>query len=48
MTNKMFKIFFKGYESKDDIKDENRMLLGNFRYDNESVNTLQFFAVQVI
>lgn len=36
-----------GYVSKDDISDETRLLLGNYRYDNESKNTLQFFSVQV-
>jgi len=36
-----------GYESKDDIRDDNRLLLGNYRYDNNSKYTLQFFSVQV-
>lgn len=35
-----------GYESKDLINDDVRLLLGNYRYDNESQNTLQFFSVQ--
>ncbi|RNA00014.1 SUN domain-containing 1 isoform X2, partial [Brachionus plicatilis] len=35
-----------GYESKDLINDHARLLLGNYRYDNESQNTLQFFSVQ--
>lgn len=35
-----------GYESKDVINDEVRLLLGNYRYDNESQNTLQFFNVK--
>ena len=37
----------KGYTSKDDISDDTRLLLGNYRYDNNSKNTLQFFSVQV-
>jgi hypothetical protein len=40
-------ILLKGYVSKDDIRDDNRYLLGNFRYDNNSKSTLQFFNVQV-
>ena len=32
--------------NKDDINDEKRLLLGNYRYDNESINTLQFFEAQ--
>lgn len=35
-----------GYESKDLLNDDVRLLLGNYRYDNESKNTLQFFNVQ--
>jgi SUN domain-containing protein 1/2 len=35
-----------GYTNKNDIRDDNRLLLGNFRYDNNSKNTLQFFSVQ--
>ncbi|CAF0803999.1 unnamed protein product [Brachionus calyciflorus] len=35
-----------GYESKDYINDDVKLLLGNYRYDNESINTLQFFSVQ--
>jgi SUN domain-containing protein 1/2 len=36
-----------GYESKDDIRNDNRLVLGNYRYDNNSKYTLQFFSVQV-
>ena len=36
-----------GYTNKDAISDETRLLLGNYRYDNNSKNTLQFFNVQV-
>jgi hypothetical protein len=35
-----------GYSNKLDITDDNRLLLGNFRYDNNSKSTLQFFDVQ--
>lgn len=38
--------FLKGYENKEDISDDNRILLGNYRYDNESHNSLQFFDAQ--
>jgi len=37
-----------GYSNKEDLTDESRLLLGNFRYDNNSKNTLQFFEVQHI
>lgn len=36
-----------GYENKEQISDDLRLILGNFRYDNESKNTLQFFSAQV-
>ena len=51
--NYLFKLIFtiilyhKGYTSKDDISDDTRLILGNYRYDNNSKNTLQFFSVQV-
>lgn len=39
-----------GYEKADrtSISEETRLLLGNFRYDNMSKNTLQFFEAQTI
>ncbi len=40
-------VFFKGYQNKEDINDDNRLLIGNFRYDNNSKSTLQFFDAQV-
>ena len=45
--SKNFKNIIKGYENKDDISDDNRILLGNYRYDNNSKYNLQFFQVQV-
>lgn len=36
-----------GYVNKDDISDDNRILLGNYRYDSNSKYPLQFFTVQV-
>jgi hypothetical protein len=36
-----------GFVNPDDISDDNRLILGNFRYDNTSKNTLQFFDTQV-
>lgn len=35
-----------GYESVELIADKNRFILGNFRYDNTSKQTLQFFETQ--
>lgn len=35
-----------GFASPEDISDDKRLLLGNFRYDNSSKNTLQFFKAQ--
>lgn len=35
-----------GYSNVEEISDDNRLLLGNFRYDNNSKSTLQFFNAQ--
>ena len=36
-----------GFVNKDDISDDNRILLGNYRYDSNSRYPLQFFKVEV-
>ena len=41
-------LIFKGFTSEDDVSDDKRILLGNYRYDNaNSKKTLQYFDVQV-